>query len=91
MGCKRVFGSAFLTAALAATPLATAKADPAYIAFPPLWPLITLGAIVDAATAPLRPYYYLPPPCYCVAPGPAYPPPAYSAPAPYQPGYYPAR
>lgn len=93
MDRKRVLGSVLLAFALAATPLATAKADPAYIAFPPFWPLITLAAIVDAASAPLLPYYHAPPPCYCVPPAPGYysPPPGYSAPGPYQPGYYPAR
>ena len=93
MDCRRALSAVFLTVALAAVPLATAKADPAYIAFPPFWPLITLAAIVDAASAPLHPYYYGPQPCYCLPPAPGYyyPPPGYGAPGPYQPGYYPAR
>ena len=93
MDRKRILGSAFLALALAATPLARAKADPAYIAFPPFWPLITLAAIAEAASAPVHPYYYGPPPCYCVplAPASYYPPPGYNASGPYQPGYYPAR
>lgn len=90
--------SVILAAGLAAAPLAGAKADPAYIAFPPFWPLITIGAIIgaaaDAAGAPPFPCCdYRPPPCYCVMPTTAYyyPPPGYSAPGYYQPGYYPGR
>ena len=87
---KRSVISGLVAAAIAATPLAGAKADPAYIAFPPLWPFITLAAIVDAATSPpIRPYFYGPAPCNCLAPPPVnyLPPPGYSAPGPYQPGY----
>ena len=93
MDCKRVFGSVLLTVALVTIPPATAKADSAAIAFPPFWPLITLAAIVDAATAPPQPYYSGPPPCYCVPAVPAYyyPPPGHGVPGPYPPGYYPAR
>lgn len=93
MDRKRVLGSVLLGFALAAPPLATAKADPAYIAFPPFWPFITLAAIVDAASVPLLPHYYTPAPCYCVPPaaGYYYPPPGHNAPTPYPAGYYPAR
>ena len=96
MNRKRPAISAAIAIALA-VPLAAAKADPAYVAFPPLWPLITIGAIIgaaaEAASAPVQPCcYYGPPPCYCVPPAPAYYyPPGYSASGNYPLGYYPAR
>lgn len=91
MNRKRLAMSAGIAIALAAVPLAGAKADPAYVAFPPFWPLITIGAIIGtaaAAAAPVQPCcYYGPRPCYCVPAPPAayYPPPGYSAPGYYQP------
>ena len=90
---KRTVISGLLAAAMAATPFAAANADPAYIAFPPFWPLITLAAIVDAATSPIPPYYYGPPPCNCLPPPPAnyLSPPGLGVPGYYPPGYYPAR
>ena len=98
MDRKRTAMSAVIAIALALAPLAGAKADPAYIAFPPFWPLITIGAIIGTAAAavgaPGQPCCsYGPPPCYCVPAPPAsyYPPPSYSAPGYYQPGYYPGR
>ena len=96
MNRKRPAMSAVIAIATAAAPLAGAKADPAYIAFPPFWPLITIGAIIESATAPVRPFcspcYYVPP-CYCVPAASTYypPPPGYSASGYYQPGYYPGR
>jgi hypothetical protein len=98
MNRKRTVMSAIIAIVLAAAPLAGAKADSAYIAFPPFWPLITIGAIIGTAAAavgaPLTPCcYYRPPPCYCVPPAPVnyYPPPGYGAPGYYQPGYHPSR
>ena len=96
MNRKRTALSAVIATIFVAAPLAGVRADPAYIAFPPFWPLITIGAIIESATAvargaPAAPCcYYGPPPCPCVPPAPAsyYPAPAYNAPGPYQPGYY---
>ena len=92
MNCKRTALSAVLAAGLAVAPFSAAKAEPPYFAFPPFWPFITIGAIIEpvaaGATAPFRPAcqpcYYGPPPYYYG------PPPAYSYPPTgnYAPGYY---
>src|SRR5205814_1830695 len=70
MACKRAIMSVLLAAGLVAATLMPARADPAYVAFPPFWPLITLGWIAESAaavaTAPFRPYYC--PPCYGAPP-----------------------
>lgn len=95
MNRKRPAMSAGIAIVLAAVPIAGAKADSAYVAFPPFWPLITIGAIIGTAAAAAVPpcCYYGPRSCYCVPAPPAsyYPPPGYSAPGYYQPGYYPGR
>ena len=100
MDCKRATMSVLLAAGLVAATLMPARADPAYVAFPPFWPLITLGwiaeSVVAVATAPFRPYYCppcygAPPPYYAPSGAAYYPPPGYSAPGYNQPGYYPAR
>lgn len=104
MDCKRAATSVLFIAGLAAVSLEPARADSADVAFPPFWPLITLRAIVETATAasaaPVRPpfcescyygpvpYYCAPPPAACYNSSPAY----YQAPPPaYDVPYYPPR
>jgi hypothetical protein len=93
MHIQRVAISAVFAAAIAALPLAAAKAQyygPPCNPFPLTWPFCIAGAVVGTAatiaTAPFRavaggPYYGY-------YGRPYYPPPPYYAPGYYPPGYY---